>query len=114
MTKRRTLTRLMRTRIYDTAGGLCCICDLPIHASRGDKFIIEHVVPLWLGGADDETNMAPAHQDCAVKKTTAEASVKAKGDRVRARHLGIKKPSRFPGSRDSQWRKKVSGEVVRR
>lgn len=106
MTKRRTLTRLMRTRIFDSTGGMCCLCGLPIHASRGDKMIIEHLKPLWLGGADDETNMGPAHQACAVAKTVSEAPVKAKTDRIRASHLGIRKPRTIRA-----WRK-FNGDIV--
>jgi 5-methylcytosine-specific restriction endonuclease McrA len=88
---RRYLTRRARTRIFDAANGECCICKLYIHAERGDKWIVEHVKPLWLGGADDDSNMRPAHYRCAIEKTTAEAPVKAKNDRIRARHLGIRK-----------------------
>ena len=100
MTKRRKLSRLQRIRIFDTAEGNCCLCQLPIDASRGAKWIVEHLKPLWLGGADDETNMGPAHERCAIEKTTAEAPVKAKGDRIRARHLGIRKPRTI-----TRWRK---------
>jgi len=112
--KRRSLSRVMRTRIYDSSNGECCICGLYIHAERGDKWIVEHVKPLWLGGADDETNMRPAHQSCAVQKTSAEAPVKAKSDRVRAKHLGIRKPSRMPGSRDSKSKRTLDGRTVLR
>lgn len=112
--KRKPLTRLQRTRIYDNASGICCLCQCHIHAEGGNKWIVEHLKPLWLGGADDETNMGPAHYDCAIEKTVNEAPVKAKSDRVRANHLGIRKPSRFPGSRDSGWRKKIDGTVERR
>lgn len=112
--RRRHLSRLARTRIYDSTGGFCCICGFLILAGRAEKWIIEHKKPLWLGGADEEWNMGPAHQHCAVAKTAAEAPVKAKSDRQRANHLGIKKRSAFACSRDSKWKKKVSGEVVRR
>lgn len=112
--KRKAMGRVKRTRIYDSAKGICCLCRQPIHAERGSKWIVEHLKPLWLGGADDETNMGPAHSDCAIQKTVKEAPVKAKSDRVRANHLGIRKASRFPGSRDSKFKKKLSGEVVYR
>lgn len=96
--KRRYLSKRTRTRIYDDAEGLCCICKTYIHAERGDKWIVEHVKPLWLGGADDESNMRPAHQRCAIDKTISEAPVKAKSDRQRARHLGIRTRRRtIPG-----------------
>ena len=107
MTKRKTLSRLARTRIFEAAKGVCCLCDQPILASRGEKHIIEHIVPLWLGGADDESNMKPAHYGCAIEKTRKESPVKAKSDRVRARHLGIKKPRTI-----TSWQK-FNGDVVR-
>jgi hypothetical protein len=98
MTTRRYLTRRTRTRIFDAAESICCICKCYIHAERGEKWIVEHIKPLWLGGEDEDSNMAPAHMRCAIEKTSAEATVKAKNDRVRAKHLGIKKSGRtIPG-----------------
>lgn len=38
----------------------------------------------------------------------------AKTLRQQDRHLGIRKRSTFPGSRDSNWKKRVNGEVVKR
>lgn len=104
--KRKRLSRLARTRIFDAAKGICCICDTPIRAGSGDKWIVEHEKPLWLGGTDDETNMGPAHQRCAINKTSSEATVKAKNDRMRARHLGIRKPRTI-----TRWRR-FNGAVV--
>jgi 5-methylcytosine-specific restriction protein A len=109
---RRTLSKLARVRLFDAAGGRCHICRLRIHV--GEPWQVEHRKPLWEGGADDETNMSPAHVHCHKRKSAGEAPVKAKTDRVRAKHLGIRKPSTFACSRDSKWRKKVSGEVVPR
>lgn len=113
MTKRRRLSRLQRTRIFDRNTGICVLCWLRIDAPK-EKWIVEHLKPLWLGGADDESNMGPAHERCAIEKTVSEAPVKAKSDRVRANHLGIRKPSTFPCGRNSKWKRKVSGEVVPR
>lgn len=109
--KRQRLSRLQRTRILEAADYTCCICGTKIDAKR---FVVEHVKPLWLGGADDDTNRRPAHERCAIAKTVSEAPVKAKNDRMRANYLGIKKRSTFSCSRDGQWKKKISGEVVRR
>lgn len=95
--KRRRLATLQRTKIFDRDGGRCCLCGLKINAPK-DKWILEHIKPLWLSGADDESNMAPAHFHCAIEKTKAEAPVKAKSDRVRARHIGARKRRRtIPG-----------------
>ena len=112
MTKRRRLTRLQRTRIHDAVNGVCCLCGTPIGAKR---WIVEHLKPLWLGGADDETNMGPAHERCAIDKTVSEAPIKAKSDRVRANYLGIPKTGRpMPGSRRSKFKKRMDGSVVLR
>jgi 5-methylcytosine-specific restriction enzyme A len=92
MTKRKPLTRLQRVKLFDDHKGTCCICHFKINAAFGDVWIVEHIKPLWLGGEDNERNMGPAHEKCARDKTSAEAPVKAKSDRVRANYLGIKKP----------------------
>ena len=116
MIKRKPLTRLQRIKIFDRVDGRCCICRRPIQASRGDKWIVEHVIPLWLGGLDDESNMGPAHERCALDKTAGEAPVKAKGDRARANYLGIRKPARgrpLAGTRASGIRRRMNGNVER-
>lgn len=92
MTKRRTITKAMRVRIFDRAGGVCHLCKLPINATRGEKWHVEHIKPLWEGGSDDETNMAPSHIDCHATKTGEEATPRAKGTRQRARHIGATTP----------------------
>ncbi len=97
--KRRRVGRPMRVRIFEAAAGVCCICSLPIDAVK-QRWIVEHVKPLWLGGADDESNMRPAHASCGIAKTTGEAPVRAKSDRIRAKRFGIRKPRTIRG-----WRK---------
>lgn len=111
--KRQRLSRLHRTRIYDAADGTCCICGLQI---QGKRFVVEHVKPLWLGGADNDSNRRPAHERCAIDKTTSEAPVKAKTDRQRANYLGIRKATSrpLPGSRNSKFKKRMDGTVVLR
>ena len=47
-------------------------------------------------------------------QTAADMAQKSKDYRVRAKHAGIKKPSRFPGSRDSKFKKRMDGSVVLR
>jgi 5-methylcytosine-specific restriction protein A len=103
MSSRRRLTKLARVRIFDAACGICHICEQPIRKQPWD---IDHIKPLWLGGADDESNMRPAHIRCHQDKTSAEAPVRAKGTRIRARHIGVKKPTTFRG-----WRK-FNGTLV--
>lgn len=112
--KRRRLSRLQRVRIFNNNDGICCLCWLKIDPVK-QKWIVEHIKPLWLSGADDESNMAPAHQHCAIEKTSEEAAVKAKSDRQCADHLCIPKAKRpMPFGRASKWKRKISGEVVLR
>jgi 5-methylcytosine-specific restriction endonuclease McrA len=80
----------------------------------GEKWELEHIVALANGGEHRESNMAPAlvapHKD----KTRADRRLQAKLAKIRKRHIGIRKPSRFPGSRDSRWKKRMDGTVVER
>jgi 5-methylcytosine-specific restriction endonuclease McrA len=95
--RRRPLTRRQRIDQHDRKGGICCVCGLPIE--RGEPFIDEHIIDLDLGGTNDDSNRGIAHIPCAKIKTRQGASVRAKVMRVRAKHLGIKKPGRrkIPG-----------------
>lgn len=112
--KRKRLSRLQRTRVFDTHAGICCICG----GSIGSKpWIVEHIVALEFGGADDESNMGPAHvEPCARTKTSAEWRRKTKADRQRAFHLGVKrrKTRPMPGTVASGIRKRFDGTVERR
>jgi len=47
--------------------GCCHLCG------RKGATQVDHVVPLAEGGADDESNLAPIHDDCHAQKTAAEA-----------------------------------------
>ena len=106
MTERRRITAAMSVRVFDGANGQCHICGMPIFV--GDLWDVEHVKPLWLGGEDGEANMAPAHKRCHREKSAGESPVRAKGTRVRARHIGAKKARRqFTG-----WRR-FDGTPVR-
>jgi 5-methylcytosine-specific restriction protein A len=109
---RRSLTKLQRVRVFDAAGGICHLCQTKIHV--GERWEVEHVKPLSMNGADDEGNMAPAHVSCHRVKTSAEAGPRAKADRARARHLGIRPKSKFPCSRDSKFKKTLDGRVILR
>ena len=108
MTKRKPISRTVRARVFDKAGGACHLCGGKITAS--DKWDVDHILALALGGADDESNFAPAHKVCHVAKSRVDVGMIRKADRQRAAHIGAK-ASRWP---KSKWKKKVSGEVVLR
>jgi hypothetical protein len=79
-------------------------------------YILEHIVPLEDGGADDLSNKAAYAIPCAKAKTKAEAAARAKSRRVRDKHIGAfpKKSRPIPGSKASGLRKRFDGTVERR
>lgn len=97
-TPRKRLTPRQLLKLYEDAGGLCCICGLPIDPGRawvetlkGEKgFIDEHKRALVLGGGNEIENRGPAHIHCADVKTAddMERANKAKAQKRQA--LGIK------------------------
>lgn len=107
--KRRPLTRLACVRIFDRAQGICLLCGLKIHAERGEKWDAHHIVALWLGGPDDESNMAPAHKSCHRRLSAAD-------NPERANFLGIDKPAMqpLPCGRKSGFKKTMRHGVVER
>ncbi len=99
-TPRRGMSSMRRLKVFEVAGGICHLCSQRIQA--GQKWDVEHKRALALGGADDESNMVPAHKVCHAIKTRADNASWTKAKRVKAKHVGIKKPPSFrrpPGAR---------------
>lgn len=96
--------RAVRLRVFDRYNGVCYLSHREI--LPGDDWDIEHKLALCLGGEHRETNMAPALKAPHREKTAVDRAVKAKNDRVRKRHLGIKKPRTI-----RSWRK-FNGDIV--
>jgi 5-methylcytosine-specific restriction endonuclease McrA len=94
----------VRARIFLRDDGVCHLSGRKIRP--GEKWELEHVVALCNGGEHRESNMAPALVEPHKIKTAADRRVKAKDDRVRKRHLGIKKPRTIRA-----WRK-MNGDPV--
>jgi 5-methylcytosine-specific restriction endonuclease McrA len=66
--KRNTARRdRLRKRIAQT-GAACHICGAPIDYGLPSldpmSFVIDHVIPLARGGADDASNVKAAHRSC--------------------------------------------------
>jgi 5-methylcytosine-specific restriction protein A len=102
----------VRLRVFDRWHGVCHISGRRIYP--GDAWQCDHIVALVNGGSHCESNLAPALTEPHLGKTKEDVAEKSRVARKRKSHLGIKKPSRFPGSRNSQWKKKMDGTVVRR
>lgn len=112
---RKSITTVQRVKVFLATDGACHICGLRIDAPK-QKWQVEHRVPLSMGGADNLSNMAPAHIHCHANKTSGEATVRAKTDRVRAKHLGVKRQATrpMPCSRTTNFKRRFDGSVVRR
>lgn len=109
-------TQLQRVRLFERAHGICHICQQRIQV--GALWELEHVVPLEDGGADDDSNIGPAHIACHRQKTAAEATARAKTRRIRAKHIGATGPGRsatpLPCGRRSGLKKTMFNGIVPR
>jgi 5-methylcytosine-specific restriction protein A len=107
MTARRSLSPMQRLKVFEAAYGRCHLCEQRIQV--GDKWDVEHVRPLALLGDDDQSNMRPAHKDCHKTKTKADAASWSKAKRIKAKLLGIKKPSTFrkPPPGYNPWTRRI-------
>lgn len=116
-TERKKLTPTQRLRIWERDKGVCCLCSMKIDGAR-EKWIVEHLRALELGGEDEPHNMGVAHKGCADDKThgpSGDHAKAAKAKRVKRKALGIEKSkSPLPGSRATKWKRKMDGSVVRR
>lgn len=113
-TARKAMSQTRRLRIWEAHGGRCIICGHAIDGVR-EPWIVEHVRALALGGEDADANCGPAHTACADHKTRkGDIPAIAEAKRRKMKQLGIRKPSRMPGSRNSPFKMKIGGGVVRR
>ncbi|MHC2107058.1 HNH endonuclease signature motif containing protein [Methylobacterium sp. CM6246] len=113
-TKRRSLSGRRRLEVWEKTGGTCILCDRRIDGVR-ERWIVEHIRALELGGMDDIDNMGPAHEACGREKTLDDHARAAEAKRQKIRHLGAVVVTRpLPGSRTSALKRKVDGTVVLR
>lgn len=67
-TPRKAMSPTRRLRIWEANSGICVLCQQKIDGTR-DKWIVEHIRALGLGGEDTDANCGPAHASCADSKT---------------------------------------------
>ena len=122
VTKRRSMGASRRRRIFDAGGGVCGWCHEAIGADQ--PFEIDHGVPLWFGGSDDDgPNAYPIHKHCHHLKTFgrerdrrrySDLSAIAKAKRLRAVRLGLVPVKRGWSLAHPHLKRKVDGTVVAR
>lgn len=79
-----------------------------------NKYHYDHIIPDQLGGDASLDNCQVACWACHKEKTRQDVADIAKAKRRERKHHGIRARSQFQGSRDSNLKRKISGEVVRR
>lgn len=108
---RREFSKPVKREALKRAGGKCEGCG----ALFGIKFHFDHDIADGLGGEPTLDNCKVLCHACHDEKTRKhDVPLIAKTKRIQDKHNGIKKPSRFPGSKSSKFKKKISGEVVLR
>ncbi len=113
-TVRRKLTPHRRLQVWEKTGGVCVLCDGKINGPR-ERWIVEHIRALELGGADDLANMAPAHEACALAKTREDHRSAGRAKRQKIRHLGANASKRpLPFGKASRWKRTLSGKIIPR
>ena len=93
------------------AGGRCKGCGASLSLN---KYHYDHIIAANKGGDASLDNCQLLCWACHKVKTRQDVADIAKAKRLELRHNGIKRDSRFPGSRASGLKRKLSGEVVRR
>src|SRR5262245_5113897 len=105
----------VRMRVFVHYKGRCqCGCDRLIYV--GEPWELEHRIALINGGQNIESNLIPLLREHHKSKTKTDLARKAKIYAIQKRHYGVRKPrgQPMPGTKASGWKKKLSGEVVKR
>ncbi|WP_342114595.1 HNH endonuclease [Pseudoduganella sp. OTU4001] len=69
--------RVDRNKKWKDAHPLCVVCEAAGRTRPVDE--VDHKVPLWAGGPDDESNLQSLCTPCHELKTTREAAMRAAG-----------------------------------
>lgn len=91
--EKRNVSKARKDKHLKASDGICVRswCEKP--ASD-----VDHIIPLWCGGSNRDSNLEALCVDCHATKTKAEASARAKVNRIEKRAEGRMKPKRpIPG-----------------
>ena len=59
--KRRKITKAERQQVYEKYSGHCAYCGKEIEIK---DMQVDHMIPLWIGGADEMSNYMPSCRQC--------------------------------------------------
>lgn len=100
----------VKDRIRARQGNICALTGVKLGSDEVVQY--DHIVPLWLGGSNSESNLQAVTSESHKRKTATEAKVRAKCNRTRKKHLGIAKPK--SSLSNPRFRKMMDGTVVDR
>jgi 5-methylcytosine-specific restriction protein A len=107
------ISKALRLKVFEKRKGICWRCRLPILGIK-EKWIVEHVVARGLMGEDSIENYWPCHEHCRREKDKEDVAAIAKVKRIKQRNLGIRDKKYYNWGKNSLYKKKLNGEVVRR
>lgn len=73
-----------RDRILTRDRGLCRCARCKRDGDVKPAHQVDHVIPLWAGGADDDGNLSAINGGCHKDKSAAELAMQARGERPMA------------------------------
>ena len=106
-TPRKRFSDQHRARIFLERHGCCRECGRSIRP--GEQWVLEHIIPLSMGGSNDDDNLGVTCGWCVPAKNAVDAKSKAKARRTATKHVLPKSERQRQGFRG--WRK-FNGEVV--
>lgn len=105
-------TPKVKLQAWKASRGHCKMCGSYI---AGKVPHYDHIKPLSMGGTGDLANCQVLCTPCHCIKTGQEAPIRAKAVRAGRNNAGIpQKKKSMPGSRNSPWKRKMDGTVVKR
>lgn len=108
---RAEFSKAVKREAWDRCGGICEDCQLPILGTPE----YDHDLPDFLGGEPTLENCRCLCSKCHRIKTRGDRQRIDKARRIDEKRKGLRpKRSRFACSRDSDRKKKLTGEVVAR
>lgn len=103
MTKRLSMSKARRNRVMRQNNHACRECK-----SKAGPFAIDHWIPLWLGGGEDDGNLAPlCVEPCHREKTKREAKARAKIKRIRGETGKNKRKAKIPSRPFQKGQRKI-------
>lgn len=111
MSPRQEFTKRTKYLAFQTQGGSCRKCTARLMPGKTEY---HHDTECTFGGNATLQNCVVLCTGCHAEITGQRAAVIAKSNRTRDKHLGIRRRSSFSTNRDGAFKKKMSGEVIRR